>query len=192
LNPEDFMVKIRPKTIGVIPKDAKSKMKTSAFGHVKNISQLNKEAYLNQTQVEKPAEMKVTDESSKLNSHTPFTKLLKKDTEITYPQKVIPFQPIEPSDAPKSIIPANQTQEVMDPLHPTSTKEETQVEIIKKKLIELKLKKADLNKMILDFDIKELAGEMSAEEHEKKKKKIGEYDKMIDKQIQELEKLLKD
>ncbi|UCD00391.1 MAG: GTP-binding protein [Promethearchaeota archaeon] len=192
LNPEDFMVKIRPKTIGVIPKDAKSKIKTSAFGHVKNVSQLNKKAYLNQTQDEKPVEMKATDESSKLNLHTPLAQLLKKDTKITHAQKVIPFQPTEHSDAPKSINTANQTQKVMDLLHPTSNKEETQVEIVKKKLIELKLKKADLNKMKLDYDIKELAGEMSAEEHEKKKEKIGKYDKMIDEQIQELEKLLKD
>ncbi|MGV9141983.1 MAG: ADP-ribosylation factor-like protein, partial [Promethearchaeota archaeon] len=36
LNPEDFMVKKRPKRVGTIPKDAKTKLKTTSYGHVKN------------------------------------------------------------------------------------------------------------------------------------------------------------
>ncbi|GAG80905.1 unnamed protein product [marine sediment metagenome] len=46
--------------------------------------------------------------------------------------------------------------------------------------------------MALDFDIKELKGEISEEELENKKKKIMEYEKKIDIQIQEMQKLLKD
>ena len=44
--------------------------------------------------------------------------------------------------------------------------------------------------MTLDFDMKELTGEISAEELAEKKKKINEYEEKIENQIQELEKLL--
>lgn len=36
LNPEDFMVKPRPKTVTAVPKDAKQKLKTSPYAHVTN------------------------------------------------------------------------------------------------------------------------------------------------------------
>ena len=65
-----------------------------------------------------------------------------------------------------------------------------QTEHARKTLIELKLKKADLYKMKLDFDMKELNGEISSEELEEKKKKISEYEEKVEIQIQELQKLL--
>ncbi|GAG73120.1 unnamed protein product [marine sediment metagenome] len=46
--------------------------------------------------------------------------------------------------------------------------------------------------MTLDFDMKELSGEISAEELEEKRKKINEYEKKIEKQIQEMQKLLEE
>ncbi len=37
VNPEEFKIKERPKEVVHVPKDAKTKLKTSAFGHVKNV-----------------------------------------------------------------------------------------------------------------------------------------------------------
>ncbi|MFW9941567.1 MAG: ADP-ribosylation factor-like protein, partial [Candidatus Thorarchaeota archaeon] len=65
LNPEDFMVKIKPKTIGAVPKDARSKLKTSAFGHVKNIP-ATKETIPIQPKPKEPVSIKVTEEVSKV------------------------------------------------------------------------------------------------------------------------------
>jgi len=63
---------------------------------------------------------------------------------------------------------------------------------IKKSIIQLKLKKADISKMLLDLDMKELMGEITTEELEEKKNKYDVYINKIIVQIQELESLLKD
>ena len=46
--------------------------------------------------------------------------------------------------------------------------------------------------MSLEFDMKELSGEITEEELEEKKNKISKYKKKIDDQILELQKLLKE
>ena len=156
LNPEDFMVKIRPKRIGDIPKDAKSKLSTSAYGHVKNVPTETTPIIINR-------------EEPKIQQPSPPSELLKTTEK---PKDVISDGSIE----------KNELQD----------QEKNQREHVKKTLIDLKLKKADLYKMTLEFDMKELNGEISSEELLEKKSKISVYEKKIDDQIQELEKLLED
>ena len=57
-----------------------------------------------------------------------------------------------------------------------------QKEEMRRTLLELKIKKADLSKMALDFDMKELTGEITNEDLEEKKGKINLLiDKIINK-----------
>jgi len=208
LNPEDFMVKIRPKTIGSVPKDARSKLKTSAYGHVENIPK-NK----GKIDVDHPKtsiEITVSEKSSKVKPPTRPSELFNKNNQMTHSQPVVTskikksiedYKPVdlekssqEPTEIEKSsqepteIEKSSQKPTVSE--KPLLIIDKKQAEHAKKTLIELKLKKADLYKMKLDFDMKELNGEISAEELEEKKKKIRGYEEKIESQIQELQKLL--
>ena len=176
LNPEDFMVKIRPKTIGVIPKDAKNKLKTSAFGHVKNVSKSEKAVLKNDA---RGANL------SGVKSPSRPSEIFKKETRIPS-EPHLTSDPLGTPKRPENIVPEPKIQEVIEsPVHPIT-------ENIKKSLIELKLKKADLYKMSLEFDMKELSGEITEEELGEKKNKISKYEKKIEDQILELQKLLKE
>jgi len=183
LNPEDFMVKIKPKTIGAVPKGAKSKLKTSAFGHVKNIpSSIPRE----------PLSIEVTEETSTVKSPSRPSDLLSKDTQSISMQPSVTQEPVKSNEIPKKDIPETVPKEVIEPVQPTSTIDEKQIDHANKMLIELKLKKADLNKMALDFEMKELRGEITEKDLKEKKKKIEEYEKKINSQIKDLNKILKD
>ena len=60
LNPEDFMVKQRPKHVLIVPKDAKTKLKTSSYGHVVNPTESGKKITSPQETIKKePSETKV-------------------------------------------------------------------------------------------------------------------------------------
>jgi small GTP-binding protein len=164
LNPDDFMVKLRPKRIGDIPKGTKPKLKTSAFGHVENVKQ----------PVERTEEVNIN----------PKRKITMKDfEEFTQVKSTNPHKEFQNTNIP----PTTQTPQIRSEKIGEKQKEEVQ-----KKLIELKLKRADLYKMTLDFDMKELNGEISAKELHEKKAKIKEYEKKIEEQIRELQRLLKD
>ena len=165
LNPDDFMVKIRSKTIGHVPKDAKSKLKTTAFGHVKNVP------------------------SQKVGGDNQLPFALFGTRSSQEPAKPVPVRNAIPTSTQAKIeqtIPQSQPS-----LKAPVTIDTQQEEHIRKTLVELKLKKADLNKMSLDFDMKELAGEITAEELNEKLSKVRVYQKKIDDQILELESLLK-
>ena len=56
--------------------------------------------------------------------------------------------------------------------------------------IDLKIQKANLSKLILDLEIKELTGEMSLEEVNEKKKKLENLEVKINLQIQDIQNLL--
>ncbi len=73
---------------------------------------------------------------------------------------------------------------------PQVTLDTEQAKDFKKTLLDLKLKKANISKMALDFEMKELMGELTAEEVNEKKAKIEVMEKNIDKQIKELEDLM--
>jgi small GTP-binding protein len=162
LNPDDFMVKLRPKRIGDIPKGTKPKLKTSAYGHVENIKQ----------PVQKTEDVNIK----------PKRKITMKDfEEFTQVKSTNP--PIESQNT--TIPPKTQSPQILSEKIGDKQKEE-----VKKKLIELKLKRADLYKMTLDFDMKELTGEISAQELHEKKTRIKEYERKIEEQIRELQRLL--
>ena len=218
LNPEDFMVKPRPKTVTTVPKDAKAKLKTSPFAQVMN------------TQASKPPVPSVPIESIKtkrevvpipprIKEMIPTTNELKKPV-IPTPKKEIfkppissipqepikPSMPIEPTkidmstnisipQKPAEAIQATKPPEVIR--SPTITPEkvssgmnEQQMSDIKKSLMDLKLKKANIAKMALDFDMKELTGELTTEELKEKKERLKKIETEINKQIKELEDLL--
>jgi len=147
LNPEDFMVKERPKQVINVPKDAKTKLKTSAYGHVINPT--------NSKPLEsKPSEVKVIEETESV---------IKSSEELS-------------SDKEESAIDVPET-------------EQKSVEILKKELMDLRIKKAQILKIELDFEIKELSGEISSEELHEKKTRFESLKKQINQQIEDLEKL---
>ncbi|MHA1915020.1 MAG: ADP-ribosylation factor-like protein [Promethearchaeota archaeon] len=171
LNPDDFMVKIRSKTIGHVPKDAKSKLTTAAFGHVKNVPSQNSKG-------ENQLPFSIFKEEKQQISAKPVsvTKPIEISTQAKIEDTIPQSQPIpQPQPISKSLISIDIQQE----------------EHARKTLIELKLKKADLNKMTLDFEMKELTGEITSKELKEKMKKIRVYEKKIDNQILEMQKLLK-
>ena len=57
--------------------------------------------------------------------------------------------------------------------------------------MDLKIKKANISKMSLDFDMKELTGEITSEELEEKKGKMDAIKADLNQQIKDLEQLLK-
>ncbi|MFX1345680.1 MAG: hypothetical protein ACFFAI_11270, partial [Promethearchaeota archaeon] len=114
------------------------------------------------------------------------------------PSQSIPIQPsviqepLKSKEIPRANISETIPKEFIEPVQPGSTIDKKQIEHAKKTLIELKLKKADLNKIALDFEMKELKGEITEEDLKEKKKKLEEYEEKINTQIQDLNRILKD
>ena len=291
LNPEDFMVKLRPKTLGDVPKDARKKLKTSAFGHVANIPQAPKEmsdrspqptripkeftplntATEPQTPPQQvsmqptpfPQPARIPKEFTPLNTPMPATEPQTPPQQVsnqptpspqptrnakeftplntpmptTEPQTVPPqistqltpspqptrfpkeftplntsmpttesqtppqkistqvtpsSQPIKTINAPKVSTPEIGKQGSQVDQHTSPTMEQKQIDHVNNTLKDLKVKKTDLSKMALDFELKEMTGEITKEEFEEKMKRIKEYEERIEKQIQDIQKLLKD
>ncbi|MBY8984540.1 MAG: GTP-binding protein [Candidatus Lokiarchaeota archaeon] len=188
LNPEDYMVKIRPKTLGSVPKDAKSKLKTSAYGHVSNVPKEKETPDIAQTK--KTIQMNISENTSKVKPPTRPSELFNTSPQLPAQQPLESVKVDKPVEIHKPPILEESTQIPIEDDKLSPTIDIQQSEHAKKTLIELKLKKADLYKMTLDFDMKELTGEISAEELAEKKKKINVYEEKIENQIQELEKLL--
>ena len=182
------MVKIRPKTIVTVPKDAKSKLKTSAYGHVENIpKQIGK---VDLDQPKKPIEIEISENSSKVKPPARPSELFYTNNQMTPPQPPVTSKIKKSIEAHEPVELEKSSQEPAILEKPPLVIDKKQAEHTKKTLIELKLKKADLYKMKLDFEMKELNGEISAEELEEKKKKITGYEEKIESQIRELQELL--
>ena len=62
-----------------------------------------------------------------------------------------------------------------------------QAENLKRTLIDLKIKKANLSKMALDWDMQELSGEITSQELEEKKSKLVAIEQRLDDQINQLQ-----
>ncbi|MFW9973637.1 MAG: ADP-ribosylation factor-like protein [Candidatus Odinarchaeota archaeon] len=167
LKPEDFMVKVRPKTIGVVPKDAKDKLKTTAYGHVKNVNA-------------------ITPPTPTQNKES--TGFMAFETGSSY--AVSPSQ-VEQAESVKPTIPIKEIHDFTKTQTPSTIKN-TEVERLKRELIELKIRKANLFKMGADLEMQELEKQISKEILEEKKKEISKYNERIDEKILELEQLLKD
>ena len=206
LNPADFMVKQRPKTVTVVPKDAKNKLKTSPFAHVSNPTVSKKAVPI--SPIELASKKLPSGFVPPVKNATPKIQNMPK---ITTPKmSEIPKEPTPPP------IPVNPTTLIKPPPEVTPPKESiakpqpdvaqieatedmpaipviteaTQKATLEKSLMDLKIKKANITKMSLDFDMKELTGEITGEELEEKKKKLSAIVKNINEQINETEKLL--
>jgi len=201
LNPEDFMVKQRPKTVTVVPKDAKEKLTISPYGQVKN------------QEVEKKIEMESPKELTPIKPTTPSqapiipakpiepakTEDLIKETPQAIEPKIITGTAdtkklVKPIRSPPSVSSEQSSEESIETIPQESTSPEPtlpQKSNLEKTLIDLKIKKANLSKMALEFDMKELTGEITAKELEDKKSKLKEIEANINNQIKEVEDLLK-
>ena len=62
---------------------------------------------------------------------------------------------------------------------------------LEKSLMDLKIKKANLSKIALDYDMKELTGEITADELNEKKQKLEKIVESVNTQIKDLEEMLK-
>ncbi|MFX1236890.1 MAG: ADP-ribosylation factor-like protein, partial [Promethearchaeota archaeon] len=153
LNPEDFMIKDTPKQIRSVPKDAKNKLKTSAFGEVTNPTQLERE----QRQAPKTTESP------------------KKDDEAKVLEKEKPPAP----EVEAGIV--SSPGKVTDP---------TQRRDLEKTLTDLKIKKANISKMALDFEMKELTGEITAQEYKEKLEKLKVVESKVDEEIANINEML--
>ena len=191
LNPEEFMVKPRPKTVTVVPKDAKNLLKTSPFGQVSNPTVSKKPAPISPTELinkklpsgfvppEKKAPLKIQDKPK-----------------ITKPNKLkIPKKPRAPPKTPKEPSvktqpDAVQNESTADIPVKTFVADAEQKANLEKSLMDLKIKKANITKMSLDFDMQELTGEITGKELEEKKNKLSAIEKNIKEQIKEIKELL--
>ncbi|MFX1321989.1 MAG: hypothetical protein ACFFAQ_10125, partial [Promethearchaeota archaeon] len=202
LDPKDFMIKQRPKSVEFVPKDAKTKLKTSPYGHVKNVEPSKAPVPVSPTQLfkEKPETSptivpsatapKIAQEPIKVKKpvippEIPKT-IVQKQTQVP----TISNQQLETSKIPKSDVPEIFSQKILETPHLTPIIDNKQKENLNKTLLDLKIKKANVSKMSLDFEMKELTGEITADELKEKKSKLDLLEKKIDDEIQELQKLL--
>ncbi|MHA1104148.1 MAG: ADP-ribosylation factor-like protein [Promethearchaeota archaeon] len=210
LNPEDFMIKQRPKTITVIPKDAKNKLKTSPFAQVSNPSKTFTPKTVPPIKLVKP---KVKTAPAIKSPPEPSSQEF---TPATSPKKVQmpPKIPVKKTDPPTPVDPVQlitpKSKVIAPPIAPPPEQEKTaeikepsdiplekakvttqQKSNIEKSLLDLKIKKSNISKMALDFDMKELTGEITSDELEEKKKKLVLIKQKLDAQIKELEDILK-
>ncbi|TFF96684.1 MAG: GTP-binding protein [Promethearchaeota archaeon] len=190
LRPEDFMVKQRPKSIGVVPKDARTKLKTSPFAHVTNPTEPikpSKPVSPSQLMASKPQAPSISTNTPKdPTPQRPTTPAAQtsptpqiKTTETPKPPSAVPTQPDTPAQANSA-----------DTELPKEVVSSQQKENLKQTIMDLKIKKANIQKMGLDFDMQELSGEITAEELEQKKQRLEILEKKINDQIADLEKML--
>ncbi|MHA1283587.1 MAG: ADP-ribosylation factor-like protein [Promethearchaeota archaeon] len=188
IDPSAFMVKQRPKTVSVVPKDAKDKLKISPFAQVTNPSQPYAPSTPQQTpKIQKPPEPpKIIEQQPTVHKETVQKPLV----EVTPPLTSDAIQ--KPLSAPSISKEEHKTAPSVSPETelPPKVIAAQQKQNIEQTLIDLKIKKANIQKMALDFDMQELSGEISAEELAEKKKRLEILEKKIDEQIANLEKLL--
>jgi hypothetical protein len=113
---------------------------------------------------------------------SPTTLIKPKDQVIATKPVKVPVS-TTPLEAPQKI----EVSPVQAPLAAVDTKQKAELE---NSLMDLKIKKANITKMSLDFDMKELTGEITTEELEAKKQKLKTIEANIAQQIQDIEKLL--
>ncbi len=188
LNPEDFMIKQRPKTITSVPKDARLKLKTSPFAPVSNPAEVSQpKGPFPPTQLIKP-KGPINASIPKIASPVPDPS----PPPIPTPQPTaqIPIPAPQPIVSPKIIapVPASFASETAPDVLQAQQAQQTQN--LKQTIMDLKIKKANLQKLSLEFEMQELTGEISSEELEQKKTRMNGLVQKIDQQIQELEKML--
>ncbi len=190
LNPEDFMIRARPKTVKTVPVDAKSKLKMSSDNKV------TKEVEKKVPKAVSP--LKLMDDKAKSIKQKPEIKITAKTTlqptieKPTTQKPEIQTTPISVIEEKKELLSSDVKKE------PPAIKVERKPKVISpqqkerlnQSLLDLKIKKTHLTKMTLDFDMQELTGEISSEELRDKKEKVKIMMDKINKQIQEIEDML--
>ena len=187
LNPEDFMIRARPKTVKTVPVDAKSKLRMSSDNQVaKDVGSKVPKAV---------SPLKLMQEKAKFTQQKPEIKITPKNTiQPTIEKPVIQKTPAPAIEAKKEILSSEVKKE------PPAIKVEKkpklispqQKERLNQSLLDLKIKKTHLTKMTLDFDMQELTGEITSEELRDKKEKVKIMMDKINEQIQEIENMLYD
>jgi hypothetical protein len=189
INPEDFIIRQRPKeakAIGSSPKDAKTKLKTSAYGHVLNPDQVK-------TQAPEPVSpKKLTEQKPKGLVMVAPTKLINQESDVSLIKPSIPPAP-EFSKVPEVL----ETPVVHEPpqkLEVSSTevsKEKFNKKELEDQLMDLKIQHSKLEKLSIDFDMQELTGEITTEQLNEKKGKLETMERKINEQIQQIQEILK-
>ncbi|MFW9949145.1 MAG: ADP-ribosylation factor-like protein [Candidatus Thorarchaeota archaeon] len=200
LKPEDFMVTQRPKAVVSVPKDAKQKLKTSPFAQVTNPPEIKTSTSISpiKPKAEIPPIKRISEPLMPPQISPPHIKLPEIPREkVISPTPITPIEMIKSKPTTPSIsssIPAPTFSPPTEPAKPNEIKSEgidsQQRENLEKSLTDLKIKKASISKMALDFDMKELTGEITGDELEQKKKKLSEIEQKINQQIKDIEKLL--
>ena len=157
INLEDFKIKQKPKTVTALPTDTRTKLKTSAYGQVLNPEDAKKKSA---------------------------------------PPKPITTAPVAPTRLRKPAIPKSTTtlkpEEGKEP--PKLKEKPTEIEYmeipkgankkeLEKIIMELKVKKSKVQETSMDYDMKEISGEITSEELNEQKLKLILIEKKIDKQI---------
>ena len=106
-----------------------------------------------------------------------------------------PVQPITPKPVPSTPTQVNE-QDISTVKEQTSIKmsqemSQQQKSELEKSLMDLKIKKANLSKIALDYDMKELTGEITADELNEKRQKLEKIVESVNNQIKDLEQMLK-
>ncbi len=214
LKVEDFLVKKRPKKVLFVPKDANAKLKTSSYGHVSNPDQvksqiiaavtppnLTKPKTANELAKPKiPTSPEIPKVPIKLETLVTPPKLTKPKTANELAKPKIPASPEIPKVSikletpvvpePSPIKPPPIFDEKSEPDDKLSEEITSSKKDLENQLMDLKIKKAKLQKMALDFDMQELSGEITNDELNAKKKKVEILKKRIDDQIKDLQDLL--
>ncbi len=214
LNPDDFIVKQRPKTVTNVPKDAKNKLKTSPYDLVSNkpngpppspqpvapFKLIEKE----QAEVPKTPLIPQNEQNSEKTAPPPIIKHPKVTTVPIQKHPVPPQSPGTLPTPPQPIKPASvpatpsqvEEQEIsavkeQSPGKASQEMSQQQKSELEKSLMDLKIKKANLSKIALDYDMKELTGEITSDELNEKKQKLEKIVESVNKQIEDLEGMLK-
>ncbi len=172
INLEDFKIKPRPTNIlSAKPTGPKPSLTISPFSAIKQ------------------------EEPQPQQKSKPYTTKAKSPYQQPLPDSKKPPQPPAPPKAPpQPSIPKPLTQPTPVPTKPPTTtvsdQEGTQKNELEKTLMDLKIKFANISKMELDLDIKEISGEITSEEFNKKSQKIKAIKANISKQIDDIQNLL--
>ncbi len=174
INLEDFKIKPRPTNIlSAKPTGPKQSLTISPFSAIKQ---------------EEPQPKPYTTKPK-----SPYQQPLP-DSKNPSPPMQIAQPPTPPKAPPQTSVPKPLTQPTPAPTEPPTTtvrdQAGTQKNELEKTLMDLKIKFANIAKMELDLDMKELSGEITSEEFNKKSQKMKAIKENISKQIDDIQNLL--
>ncbi|MFX1551677.1 MAG: ADP-ribosylation factor-like protein [Promethearchaeota archaeon] len=182
LNPEDFMIRARTKSVRVVPNDAKSKLKMSSDSQIGKKEEFKAPIPVSPLKLmEEKAKSSMIQPEISISPKIPIKQVSQENSPITSEVK----KELSAMEIKKESI-SSESQKKPKILSPQ------QREKLNQSLTELKIKKTHLTKMTLDFDMQELTGEITSAELEDKKSKIKIMMDKIDDQIQEIEDIIED